>query len=70
MTLFLTFFSHLEDMKKFINFYVNGIPLVSGWEIRPMDDDSENESNLEYINFASPKDGVTEEFFFNCENEK
>lgn len=47
----------------FIHIYVNTQNIL-GMAIRPMDDDSENQSVLKYINFASHEDGVTEEFCF------
>lgn len=31
-----------------------------------MDFDSENQTDLKYISFASPEDGQTEEFYFDC----
>lgn len=55
---FLCFFLNLKGTKGFTNFYVNDIMLPLRIEM----------TDLKYISFASPKDGVSKEFYFNCKN--
>lgn len=59
-------FLHLKETKDFIVIYVND-HYVLGWKMEAMDFDSENQSKLEYISFATSKDGETEHFFFGCD---
>lgn len=62
--MFLVFFSYyFKERMGLVNVYMND-DFIFRWRITAMDYDSKNYSNLQYIGFASPKDGVTEKIFY------